>query len=317
MRAIWLENQTLSIRADLPVPQCADGEALVRVRLAGICGTDLELVRGYYPFNGILGHEFIGEVVDTADTKFMGKRVTGEINKVCGQCVACRRGYATHCEYRTTLGIRGLPGCFAEYLTLPTDNLHVIPDQLTDEIAVFTEPLAAALQILEQVHIHPSNCVLIVGAGRLGQLIAQTLALTGCDLNVVVRHGNQQRILSGQGIKSIMEDQVVPQKYDLVVDATGAPDGFFLAKNAVRPRGTLVLKSTYKGKLNFDFSSLVVDEITIVGSRCGPFEPALRLLNEGKIDPTPLITASYQMSDGISAIGHAAQSGVLKVLLEI
>jgi len=317
MHAIWLENQTLSIKDDVPTPQPAQDEVLVRVRLAGICNTDLEMVRGYYPFTGIIGHEFVGEVVESPDPSLIGARITSEINMVCGKCNTCLRGNPTHCENRTTLGIHDRPGCFAEYLTLPLENLHLIPDSLSDEDAVFAEPLAAALQIQQQVHIHPSDRVLIIGAGRLGQLIAQVLALTGCDLQVVVRHSYQREILAKRGIISLAEDQIVPRKCDLVVDATGSPEGFSLALKAVRPRGTLVLKSTYADVLMLNISSLVVDEITVIGSRCGPFEPALRLLEKGLVDPTPLKTARYLLRDGLSAIDHAAQPGMFKILLEI
>ncbi len=226
MRAIWLEDTNLSIRDDIRIPKPKEVEALVRVRLAGICNTDLEMVKGYYPFTGILGHEFIGEVIETPDPSLLGERVIGEINIVCGECATCRRGDTTHCENRTTLGIHDRPGCFAEYLALPLDNLHPVPDNISDECAVFAEPLAASLQIQQQVHIRPADRVLIVGAGRLGQLIAQTLVLTGCDLNVVVRHNYQRKILSVQGITTLDEDQITPRKYDLVVDATGSPGGF-------------------------------------------------------------------------------------------
>ena len=315
MKAIWLENQALSVRDDLPIPQPADGEVLVRLRLAGICSTDLEMVRGYYPFTGILGHEFVGEVVDAPNPDLRGARVTGEINLVCGECPTCRRGDSTHCEKRTTLGIHGKNGCFAEYLTLPLENLHRIPEHVTDEAAVFTEPLAAALEIQQQIQINPTDRVLVVGAGRLGQLIAQTLALTPCDLQVVVRHADQRQILAARGLMTVFEDQIQPRAYDLVVDATGSPDGFALARRAVRPRGTLVLKSTYAGEMKVNLSALVVDEITLIGSRCGPFAPALRLLAAGRIDPTPLITACYSLSDGVAAFKHAAQAGVFKILL--
>lgn len=317
MRAIWLENQSLSLRDDIPMPQRAEGEALVRVRLAGICNTDLEMIRGYYPFTGILGHEYIGEVVKSPEPSLKGARVTGEINIVCGECNTCQQGFSTHCENRTTLGIHDRPGCFAEFLTLPLQNLHHIPETLTDELAVFAEPLAAALQIQQQVHVCPSDKVLIIGAGRLGQLIAQTLALTGCGLSVVVRHNYQHKILLAREIHTLREEEVGSREYDLVVDAAGSPGGYALARKAIRPRGTLVLKSTYAENLTLDVSSLVVDEITVIGSRCGPFEPALRLLEGGMVDPTPLITARYPLTNGLAAIDHASQTGVLKILLEI
>ncbi len=315
MRGLWLENQILSVRDDLPMPQPAAGEALLRVRLAGICSTDLEMVRGYYPFSGILGHEFIGEVLEAPNPTLKGMRVTGEINLVCGECAACRRGDLSHCENRTTLGIHNRPGCFAEYLTLPVENLHAIPENISDEAAVFTEPLAAALEIQQQIHIQPTDRVLIVGAGRLGQLIAQTLALTGCDLHVVVRHIYQREILVERGIQTQSEDRIAEKAYDLVIEATGAPGGFAIARQAVRPRGTIVLKSTYAGDFSANFSAIVVDEITLIGSRCGPFEPALRMLENGQIDPTPLIAKRYPLVEGITAFEHAAQPGVFKILL--
>lgn len=314
MQAIWLENQVLSVVDDLPIPQPTVGEALLRVRLAGICNTDLEMLRGYYPFSGILGHEFIAEIVNAGDPDLIGRRVTGEINIVCGVCATCRGGDRSHCENRSTLGIHNRPGCFAEYLTLPLEILHPIPDHVSDEAAVFTEPLAAALEIQQQIHIRPGSKVLIVGAGRLGQLIAQTLALTGCDLNVVVRHDYQREILTARAIPTLTENEISERTYDVVIEATGAPGGFSLARRAVRPRGTMVLKSTYAGDLSVNFSSIVVDEITLVGSRCGPFEPALRLLESGQVDPTPLITDIYPLSEGRAAFKHAAQSGVFKIL---
>lgn len=315
MQAIWLENRNLSVRDDLPIPKPAKGEALLRVRLAGICSTDLEMVRGYYPFTGIMGHEFVAEVLESPNPELRGERVTGEINIVCGECPTCRRGNSSHCENRTTLGIHNRPGCFADYLTLPVENLHPVADHVSDEAAVFTEPLAAALEIQQQIQIRPSDKVIIVGAGRLGQLIAQTLALTGCDLNVVTRHAYQREILIARGLKTRNEDEFNERTYDIVIEATGAPGGFSLARKAVRPRGTMVLKSTYASELCVNFSALVVDEITLLGSRCGPFEPALRLLGTGQIDPTPLITASYPLEAGSAAFEHAAQPGVFKVLL--
>ena len=317
MQALWLEDQSLSVRQDIPVPVVLPGEALIRVHLAGICSTDLELVKGYYPFKGVLGHEFVGEVVESDEPDLRGVRVVGEINVTCGQCPSCYAGRSTHCENRSVLGIADRDGCFAEYLTLPVENLHRVPDSVPDELAVFTEPLAAALEIQEQVQIRPTDRVLVIGAGRLGLLIAQTLALTGCDLRVVVRHDYQREILSGWHIDTLAEDEVLPRYSDIVVEATGSPDGFTLARQAIRPRGTVVLKSTYAGNLDINMSSVVVDEITLVGSRCGPSAPALRLLEAGQVDPGPLITERYPLAEGVAALKHAAQPGVFKVLLEI
>ncbi|MCS6993900.1 MAG: alcohol dehydrogenase catalytic domain-containing protein [Anaerolineales bacterium] len=316
MKALWLEHRQLRLRDDVPMP-ARRGEALIRVRLAGVCGTDLEMVKGYYPFTGVLGHEFVGEVVqiDDACSDWLGKRVVGEINAVCGQCEQCRNGRPTHCENRTVLGILNRDGVFAEYVSLPPDNLHRVPDSVPDEAAVFTEPLAAALEIQQQVQIRPTDRVLLVGAGRLGQLIAQTLALTGAGVQVVARHSHQQELLRARGISVLNEADVASRRYDVVVEATGSPEGFALARKAIRPRGTFVLKSTYKGEISLNLSPLVVDEITIVGSRCGPFAPALRLLEKREIDPTPLIAAEFGLNDGIRAFQEAEKRGVLKVLL--
>ena len=315
MKALWLENNQISLR-DIPQPN-KPNEALIKIRRAGICSTDLELVKGYYPYTGVLGHEFVGEVVDAPEKSWIGQRVVGEINAVCGKCEACLNGRSTHCENRTVLGIANRDGVFAEYTTLPLENLYRVPDSVSDEMAVFTEPLAAALEIQQQIQIKPTDRVLLVGAGRLGQLIAQTLALTGCDLRVVARHSYQRDILSASGIRSIAEADIQPRKWDIVVEATGSPDGFNLARKAIRPRGTLVMKSTYKGEMNVNFSSIVVDEINIIGSRCGPFGPALRLLEKREVDPTVLISAQYKLGEILKGFEHAAQAGVLKVLIEM
>ena len=319
MNTLWLEHNQLSMR-NIPKP-VKHGEALLRVRLAGICGTDLEMVKGYYPFAGIPGHEFVGEVVEVPSgesalrEKLIGKRVVGEINASCGKCEQCRNGRPTHCENRTVLGITNRDGVMAEYTTLPIENLHLIPDGVPDEMAVFTEPLAAALEIQQQVQIHPTDRVLLIGAGRLGQLIAQTLALTGADLRVVARHALQRKLLSERGIKLIEDVDVQAWRWDVVVEATGSTAGFDLARKAIRPRGTFVLKSTYKGDMTLNLSSIVVDEINIVGSRCGPFEPALRLMEQKKVDPSVLIAAEFGLADGLSAFEKAAQPGMLKVLV--
>jgi threonine dehydrogenase-like Zn-dependent dehydrogenase len=323
MRAVWLENNKIDLR-DIPQPR-EPHEALIKIRKAGICSTDLELVKGYYPYTGILGHEFVGEVISLTPGPSpvgrgvgvrVGDRVVGEINAVCNECEQCLNGRPTHCENRTVLGIVNRDGTFAEYTTLPVANLHRVPDSVADEMAVFTEPLAAALEIQEQVRINPTDRVLLVGAGRLGQLIAQTLALTGCDLRVVARHAHQQDLLNKRGIRIISEDEIKPWRWDVVVEATGSPGGFSLARQAIRPRGTLVLKSTYKGEINVNFSSIVVDEINIVGSRCGPFEPALRLMESKQVDPTILIMDEFGLGDALKAFERAAETGVLKVLIE-
>lgn len=314
MLALWLEDRQVSMREVDPPRR--DGEALVRIRLSGVCGTDLELTRGYYPYAGVLGHEFVGEVVSAPDASWVGERVVGEINASCGTCEACLAGRPTHCERRTVLGITGRDGVHAEFTTLPLANLHRVPDSVTDEAAVFTEPIAAAVEILEQVHVAPSDRVLLVGAGRLGQLVAQVLALTGADLRVVARHDHQRALLHARGIATVEPDEVEARRSDIVVEATGSPSGLELARHALRPRGTLVLKSTYAGEVTLDLAPFVVDEITVVGSRCGPFAPALRLLERGDVDPTGLIAARYPLSRAVEAMEHAARPGTMKVLID-
>lgn len=316
MQAIWLENHQLSYRKSVPIPKPSDNEALIRVRLAGICATDLELLKGYYPYTGILGHEFVGEIVQAATApERIGERVVGEINVACGTCETCLLGRKTHCERRTVLGILNRDGAFAEYLCLPLKNLISIPKSVPDKAAVFTEPLAAALEIQEQIIIRPTDKVLIIGAGRLGQLIAQTLVLTGCQLQVVARHQKQQQLLMTHQIPWIEEHRVSKRAFDIVIEATGSVGGFALARQTVRPQGTIVLKSTYKEDMSINFSSLVVDEIRLIGSRCGPFAPALRLLENRLVDPTVLIEKRFFLEQALRAFEYAAQPGVLKVLL--
>jgi threonine dehydrogenase-like Zn-dependent dehydrogenase len=325
MRGLWLEGGRLRFATDLQAPDPPPDEALVRVLVAGICNTDLELARGYYPFEGVPGHEFVGIVehlgaaASSANAdRLVGRRVVGEINAVCGSCGACRRGDGTHCARRTVLGISGRDGAFADYLTLPATNLHPVPDSLPTEAAVFSEPLAAALRVREQVEIGPGDRVVVVGAGKLGRLIAQTLARTGCDLIVLSRPGRSMPELSGAtGIGVRLEEEVEDAAFDIAVECTGNPDGFAIARRALRPRGTLVLKSTYAGTNELNASALVVDELTVIGSRCGPFAPALRLLEEGGVDVAPLVAARYPLEEGADAFEHAARPGVLKVLLEI
>ncbi len=316
MHAAWLENRELRVRDDLPMPDPPAGEALVRVLAAGICNTDIELTRGYYPYTGVPGHEFVG-VVERGPEDIVGERVVGEINAVCRSCRACREGRSTHCENRTVLGIVGRDGAFAEYLTLPSDNLHLVPAHVSTEAATFLEPLAAALEIQEQVSVGPDDHVLVVGDGKLGQLIALTLAMTGCDLLVVGRHESKLGLLTAAGIATGTAEAVTTNAFDVTVECTGDPGGFSVARRAVRPRGSLVMKSTYAGELALDASAVVVDELTLVGSRCGPFAPAVQLLADGTVDVKPLVHARYPLSEAVAAFEHAQRPGVLKVLLEI
>lgn len=314
MQALWLVDRTLSL-ARRPLPAPAPDEASLRVHLAGICNTDLEMVKGYYPYTGIPGHEFVGTVEEAPGApSWVGRRVVGEINVVCGRCPACGAGRRTHCENRVVLGIRGRDGTFAERVLVPIANLHSVPDAVSDEAAVFTEPLAAALEIQEQVRVGSGDRVVVVGDGKLGNLVAQTLALTGCDLLVLGRHAPKLALLHKRGIATATEDPP-PSRADIVVECTGSPAGFERARRAVRPRGSLVLKSTYAGTTTVNLSSLVVDEITLVGSRCGPFEHALALLEQGAVDVLSLIHARYPLAEGLAAFAHAARPGVLKVLL--
>ncbi len=319
MRALYLDK-TLSLREDYAAPTPPPGEALVRVRLAGVCNTDLELVRGYLSFRGVPGHEFVGEVVqcDSAP-EWIGQRVVGEINAACGECETCRAGRPTHCPHRTTLGIAGRDGAFAEYLCLPVVNLHRVPEAVPDEAAVFVEPLAAACEITQAVHICPTDRVAVLGDGKLGSLCAQVLQLTGCDLLVLGHHEESLGILARRGIgtrRDLAGLQDLPGLFDIVVEATGTPQGFATARQLVRPRGTIVLKSTYHGAMDANLSQVVVDEVTLAGSRCGPFEPALRLLAQNLVEVMPLIQGRFRLSEGLAAFERAGQRGVLKILIE-
>ncbi len=302
---------------DLPPPVPEAGEALIRVRLAGICGTDLHILRGYADFRGVLGHEFVGQVVAAADPWWQGRRVVGEINLPCGHCAWCQAGLSRHCSQRRVLGIRGKDGCLAEYVTLPVANLHVVPDQVPDAFAVFTEPLAAALEIPSQVQIRPEDRVLIIGDGRLGLLIALVLRLWGCELHVVGRHPWNLDYLRARGVEAHPAAGFALDGFDVVIEATGRPEGWQTALAAVRPRGTIVVKSTYPGRGEANPTALVVPEVTVVGSRCGPFPPALRLLARRLINPKKLISRIYPLAQAPAALEFAGQRGVLKVLVEM
>jgi len=316
MIGLWLVERQLRLRNDLAVPVVESGQASIRVRLAGICTTDLELTRGYYSFTGVPGHEFVGEIAAAADApQRIGERVVGEINVGCGACAACQRGQCNHCERREVLGIRGRHGAFAQYLTLPLANLHRVPDAIADESAVFCEPLAAAFRIQSQRLIVSGERVLLIGAGRLGQLIARTLP-QDCQLTVVARHARQRRLLESSRIAWVDETSVYKRSFDLVIEASGSPSGFALACRSVRPGGTIALKSTYAGPAQAELSQLVVDEITLIGSRCGAFAPTLNFLAQGSIDPRPLIEARYPLTNAVDAFEHAARPGALKVILD-
>lgn len=316
MKGLWLQDRTLRYRSDIAMPVLDPGEVLIRINLAGVCSTDLEMVKGYYPFTGVPGHEFVG-VVESAPgfSEWEGTRVVGTISVWCGECKPCRDGRTGHCKNRSTLGIYNYNGVFAEYIKLPVDNLVKVPDSVPDEMAVFTEPLAAALQILEQVAIKPSDKVYVVGAGRLGILIAQVLKLTGCDMTVVVRREEPAKLLRSLDIRSSFAYELDDKSADIVVEVTGSAEGFATSKKLVRAGGTLVLKSTFAGDVAVNLSSLVVDEIHLVGSRCGPFPAALRLMESGLVDIKPLIHEKFALQDGLKAFDEAGKPGRLKVLI--
>jgi len=315
MRAVVLDpDGTLSLR-DRPKPS-ARGECLIRVLAAGICGTDLELIRGYAGFSGVPGHEFVG-IVESGDPDWVGRRVVGEITVGCERCTACRTAGRGHCDVRTVLGIRGRDGAFAEYLSLPSTNLHALPASLDDDTAVFVEPAAAACRIVEQVRIDHGTRTAVVGAGRLGLLIAQVLRHYGAQVTVVTRSARGQAMSEALDFETVDVHSArnsLGRQFDLAVDATGNAAGFTLAGALLRPRGTLVLKSTFHGETPVSFSPLVVDEIAIVGSRCGPFPRAIELLADGRIEVKPLVTGSYPLEQFAEAFEEARRGR--KVILK-
>ena len=320
MKAVVLLSQPdgrrqLRLIHDCAIPQPAPGEVRIRTTLAGLCNTDLEIVQGYAEFHGVLGHEFVGVVDRAEDLALVGQRIVGEINAACGVCPTCQAGRPTHCPERTTLGIRGRDGVLAESFCLPAGNLHLVPEGIPDEATVITEPLAAACEILQQVHVRPTDRVVVLGDGKLGLLVAQVLALTGCDLTVVGRHREKLAIVAKRGIATQLGDVEPAGSADLVVECTGRAEGFQAARRMLRPRGTLVLKSTYHGLVQADLTYVVVDEVQIVGSRCGPFPVALRLLAQGLVDVTSLVEAEYPLDEALAAFEHAGRRGTLKVLV--
>ncbi|MGB0911706.1 MAG: MDR/zinc-dependent alcohol dehydrogenase-like family protein [Nitrospirales bacterium] len=314
-----MQSLTYDTRLELresPMPEECSSEALIRVQRAGICSTDLELCKGYMNYTGILGHEFVG-IVEKANQqeKFHGKRVVGEINAACHACETCQAGRPTHCPNRTVLGISGRDGTFAEFLRLPFQNLHSIPDTLTDDEAIFIEPLAAACEITQQVDVQPTDRIVVIGDGKLGLLCAQVLRLTGCGVTLVGHHPERNHWLKNRGVQITSHPNDVAVGADIVVEATGTPEGFSFASSMVRPRGSIILKSTYHGNLTFDMAKIVINEISIIGSRCGPFAPAIRLLEQGLIQVKPMIHDHYALKNGITAIEQASSKGTLKVIL--
>jgi 2-desacetyl-2-hydroxyethyl bacteriochlorophyllide A dehydrogenase len=294
-----------------------ENEALIRVTLSGICNTDLEIARGYAGFNGTIGHEFVGVVEQTADRTLLGQRVVGEINAGCGKCDLCKAGDPRHCPNRTVLGIVGRDGAHAEFLRLPVENLLKVPKTIADEVAVFAEPLAAACGILERATIKRSDRVAVIGDGKLGLLCSQVVALTGAQTVLVGKHTSKLRIAERRGIETSKPKEAAKRarEFDVVVEASGAAPGFALALDLLRPKGKLVLKSTFNAKTEIDSARVVVDEISIIGSRCGRFKPAIDLLKKGAVDVENLISEEHSLGDGLKAMERAAERGVLKVLL--
>jgi alcohol dehydrogenase len=317
MLSVHLENGRIEMR-DVPPPPRPEGFATIRLLLGGICNTDLELQRGYYGFTGTPGHEFVGEVTAADTRSLVGKRVAGEINLACGVCSWCARGLGRHCPARTVLGIVGHPGAFQEYLTLPERNLHVAPDSIPDEAAVFTEPLAAACEILDQVPLVAGDEVAVLGDGKLGLLIAQVLHAHGCRVRQFGKHEGKLRISAARGIATERTDHspLPAAAFRYVVDATGSPAGLKSAVKMTEPRGTVVLKSTLHGEVAVDTAPVIVDEMTLIGSRCGRFEPAMELLKNQAVDVESLISERLPLERAPEGFALAARPGVLKILLK-
>jgi len=315
MLAVHLENGAVTVR-DVPVPRRPAGYSLLRTLLAGICNTDLELQRGYYGFSGTPGHEFVAEVVESDTAALRGKRVVGEINLACTQCDWCRQGLGRHCPQRTVLGIVNHPGAFQEFFVLPDRNLHVLAGDLPLERAVFAEPLAAACEILDQVSIPRHEPIAVLGDGKLGLLVSMLLAAHGYPVHQYGRHADKLRIAAGEGVRVHSSESLPAGKYGWAVDATGSTEGLRSVVSLLRPRGTAILKSTVHGAVPIDTAPAVVQEITLIGSRCGRMEAALPLLEHGIIPVESLIAARYPLSAAPEAFAHAARRGTLKVLIE-
>lgn len=315
MRALYYDGSLRFGQCDEPANP-GPTEARLSIHRAGICNTDMELMAGYMAFSGILGHEFVATVVDGHDA-WKGRRVVSEINVACGKCDFCAAGIPSQCRDRHAIGINRYPGAFADSLVVPQANLHPVPDEVGDDAAVFAEPLAAALQVTEAIHVSPRDRVIVLGAGKLGLLVTQVLKLTGADLVVPVRREKQARLLDQWRIPVADLKSLPRQRAQVVVDCTGHESGFADALDLVEPRGTIVLKSTYHGLPQADLTRVAVNEIRLVGSRCGPFDAALRLLALGLVDVESMIEARYPLEQGVAAMEHAQQKGVLKVLLDI
>ena len=315
MRALVYDGEVRV--SDVPMPRRDKGEALVRVLTAGICNTDLELIKGYMAFEGVLGHEFVGLVEECSNPHLEGKRVVGEINCVCHTCQYCRLEMPHHCLNRTVLGILGRNGAFAEYVVLPEENLHIVPSSIRDDVAVFAEPLAAAFRVTEQVQMGQDERVIVLGDGKLGQLCAQVAWLHTKKLVCVGKHAWKLELLKDLHIPTLHGDEPVERGADIVIEATGSYEGLARALELVRPEGTIVLKTTIAHPVALDFDSPVINEVKIIGSRCGPFRPALEALALGNVEVRPMVTETYELGDGLYAMKRAAAKEVMKVLFHI
>ena len=315
MKALHFDGQKMTFLTDYDPPK--PGETLVKINLAGICGTDIEILSGYMSYQGIPGHEFVGVIKESQDSHLIGKRVVGEINVGCGICELCKKGLERHCPHRTVLGILRRDGAFAQYLSLPEKNLHVIPDQIRDEQAVFVEPLAAAFEIKQQISLKQESNIALVGDGRLAQLVALVLNLSCQNITCFGRHKNKLELLKNLGIKTkIGIDSDDNQKFDLVVEATGSNSGFEDTMKLIKPKGTVILKSTLASKTNLDLTSMVINEVSVIGSRCGPFGPAINALASGRISVDNLIDSTYSLEKFQDAFEQAKKPDILKVLLK-
>ncbi len=311
-------NQGLSFNPRQAEPADVEGDTLIRVRWAGICSTDLEITQGYMAYRGILGHEFVGQVVQSPDKRLVGQRVVGEINIVCGRCDLCLAGLSSHCRKRSVMGIQGHNGVFADFVRLPAANLHIVPDTIDDDQAVFIEPLAAAIQVLKQIKLDGRKWVTVLGDGRLGLLVAQVLQQADVPVRVIGRHASKLALCEKWSIRSRPLADIVPRHdQDVVVDCTGSASGFELAMQMVRPRGSIVLKSTAAAGKALNLAPLVIDEITVIGSRCGPFREAIRALAAKQIDVVSLIHRRMRIEQGVEAMELAGRPDVLKVLLTL
>lgn len=315
MQAVHLDQGRISVK-DTHLRERPPGYALVRVLCAGICNTDLELQRGYYNFTGIPGHEFVGEVVESDSPRWRGKRVAGEINFACGTCSWCRRGLERHCPTRTVLGIVNQPGAFAQFVIVPERNLHEVPREIPTEHAVFIEPLAAACEILDQINFPDSARIAVLGDGKLGLLIAQVLHAHKLNVVHYGRHAEKLKISSGRGIETSTSENRPTKEFRFVVDATGSKEGLKEAVAMCEPRGTLVLKSTVHGEVPVDTAPVIVDELTLIGSRCGRFAPSIALLASGRVQVDGLIAGTFALRDAAAAFSAAAAKGALKILLK-